>query len=136
MGKAGTDCEMSYVVLASFMKTTYDISLYYQILPHSHMILSASRIRIIGLGRSGYWLESDSLSMSLPEGIDRGTLFSPLLPTESSPPCDSILKVEKRGRTGNSFSFSYLSWAVGFMPQAKERIRKERVSLLHLGLGQ
>ena len=36
------------------MKTTYDISLYYQILPHSHMILSASRIRIIGLGRIEY----------------------------------------------------------------------------------
>ena len=28
----------SYVVLASFMKTTYDISLYYQILPHSQML--------------------------------------------------------------------------------------------------
>ena len=33
------------------LKDCKDISLYYQILPHSHMILSASRIRIIGWER-------------------------------------------------------------------------------------
>ena len=33
-GRGRGDESESYVVLASFMKTTYDISLYYQILPH------------------------------------------------------------------------------------------------------
>jgi hypothetical protein len=53
-----TGKERDVLVLASFMKTTYDISLYYQILPHSHMILSASRIRIIGWERIWYLLDN------------------------------------------------------------------------------